>query len=273
LRALREADAPRLALLDWQMPGMDGIEVCRELRQEAHLPYTYLVLVTGRGGREQMLDGLQAGADDFLAKPVDASELQARLLAGRRIVALQERLRELATHDALTGLWNRGAILDLLERELNRSRREDGPLGVVLADLDHFKKINDGWGHLGGDQVLRQAAERMRSALRPYDTVGRYGGEEFLVVLPGCGEGQAARLAERLRQSVAAAPVELENGWTSVTLSLGVAVVEAGGEPVQASELLRTADEALYRAKAAGRNCVRFGQGRALAVASPATVP
>jgi diguanylate cyclase (GGDEF)-like protein len=258
---LREPDAPWLALLDWQMPGMDGIQVCREVRKEADQPYTYLVLVTGHGGREQMLDGLEAGADDFLAKPVDASELKARLVAGRRIVALQEKLRELATRDALTGLWNRAAILDLLKRELDRSRREDAPLSVVLADLDHFKHVNDALGHLVGDQVLRQAAQRMQAALRPYDTVGRYGGEEFLVVLPGCGAGNATSLAERLRQSVAAEPMNLENGEVAVTLSLGIAVFEAEGEAVQAADLLRTADQALYRAKAAGRNCALLGRG------------
>src|SRR5262249_35924367 len=174
-----------------------------------------LVLVTGQGSREQMLEGLEAGADDFLIKPVEAAELRARLTSGRRVVALQEQLlatqrqlRDQASRDALTGLWNRGAILDLLERELARGRREGRPVGVILADVDNSKRINDTFGPLAGDRALRQVACRLGEALRPYDKVGRYGGEEFLVVLPGCDAGDAAGLAERLRQRVAAGPAD-----------------------------------------------------------------
>jgi diguanylate cyclase (GGDEF)-like protein len=269
LEALWAPDAPRLALLDWLMPGLDGIEVCRRVRADAGRPYPYLVLVTGEGSREQMLDGLEAGADDFLIKPVEAAELRARLTTGRRIVTLQEQLlatqrqlREQASHDALTGLWNRAAILELLERELARGRREGRPVGVLLADLDHFKRINDSLGHLAGDRVLRQVARRLGEALRPYDTVGRYGGEEFLIVLPGCDAGDAIGLAERLRRCVAAEPVDWDGRPVPVTLSLGIATWD-GSATADAAGLLQTADEALYRAKDTGRNRAVLGQGPA----------
>jgi diguanylate cyclase (GGDEF)-like protein len=249
---------PRLALLDWAMPGLDGIEVCRRVRQGPEGPYAYLVLVTGQGGREQMLEGLAAGADDFLPKPVDDAELRARLAAGRRVVELQEQLRHLATRDALTGLWNRAAILSRLEQELARGRREGHPVGVVLGDLDHFKRINDTYGHQAGDQALRQAGESMCHSLRSYDAVGRYGGEEFLIVLPGCDEAATLSLAERLRHSVAAAPIDLEGGPVPITLSVGVAFWSGG--VIDTDALLRRADAGLYAAKRSGRNRVVVGE-------------
>jgi diguanylate cyclase (GGDEF)-like protein len=261
LRALDAPDAPRLVLLDWVLPGLDGIRVCREVREEQQQrPYTYIVLVTGQGGRPERLAGLEAGADDFLAKPVDPPELRARLNAGRRILILQEqllsaqrRLEEQATRDALTGLWNRAAILEMLTREFSRAQREGATLGLLLADLDHFKRVNDTHGHLSGDRVLRQAGRRMRAELRPYDGVGRYGGEEFLVILPGCDGASTLRLAERLRRGVAAEPVEMEGGPLRITMSVGAACWSGQGS-MDAISLLRVADEALYGAKRAGRN-------------------
>ena len=253
LAALRAPEAPRLALLDWLMPGLDGIEVCRRLRQDVDCPYPYLILVTGQGGRQQMLEGLEAGADEFLAKPVDAAELKARLGAGRRIVELQEQLREMASRDALTGLYNRAAVLGALERELKRGAREGRPVGVVLADVDHFKRINDTLGHLAGDEVLREAARRMVALLRPYDAIGRYGGEEFLAVLPGCDAHVVLSLAQRLREGIATEPFEVEGKEVGVTLSLGVTAWDEGAS-TDAGQLLRAADEALYAAKRAGRN-------------------
>jgi diguanylate cyclase (GGDEF)-like protein len=258
LSVLRGPDAPSLAVLDWMMPGLDGIDVCREIRKHSDRLYTYIVLVTGRGGKEQMLDGLKAGADDYLVKPVDPNELHARLNTGRRILTLQEQLlatqrllREQATRDALTGLWNRAMILEILDRELARSRREGHPVGIIMADLDHFKPINDTHGHIAGDHVLRQAAQRLLTLLRPYDTVGRYGGEEFLVVLPGCDAAAALTLAERLRRCVEAEPMNDDGKEIPLTLSLGVAAWDG---QMTAPDLLRTTDSALYRAKSAGRN-------------------
>ncbi|HYT91896.1 MAG TPA: diguanylate cyclase [Gemmataceae bacterium] len=262
LDILQGANAPRLALLDWIMPGLDGIQVCREVRKDIGRPYTYLVLVTGQGGKQEMLDGLEAGADDYLVKPIDAHELKARLNTAKRILTLQEQLlqiqqllREQATRDGLTGVWNRVMILDILTREMTRSQRERHPLGVIMADIDHFKLVNDTHGHLIGDEVLRQVAQRLLAVLRPYDTVGRYGGEEFLIVLPGCDLETTMTLAERLRRSVAAEPVTWEGGCVHVTLSLGVDAWDREGGNLAA--LLGSADEALYHAKHAGRNRVR----------------
>jgi diguanylate cyclase (GGDEF)-like protein len=181
-----------------------------------------------------------------------------------QLLATQRQLREQATRDALTGLWNRAAILDLLDRELARGRRESRSVSVILGDVDHFKRINDTLGHLAGDRVLRQVARRLSEALRPYDTVGRYGGEEFLVVLPGCDAPDATGLAERLRRHVAAEPVDGEGGPVAVTLSLGIAVWD-GTATADATELLQTADEALYRAKETGRNRVVLGTAPAAA--------
>jgi diguanylate cyclase (GGDEF)-like protein len=255
---LQGPDPPRLAVLDWFMPGLNGIDICRALRQDSGRPYTYVILVTGRGGREEMLAGLEAGADDYLVKPVDPNEMRARLSTGKRILDLQEQLltsqrllREQATHDALTGLWNRSMILDTLDRELARSRREAHPVSILMADIDHFKQINDTLGHLVGDAVLRQVAQRLLAGLRPYDMVGRYGGEEFLIVLPGCAAERALALAERLRSVVALEPVCDEQAAIPVTISVGAAAWDNGWA---APELLRAADRALYRAKSAGRN-------------------
>ncbi len=262
--ALQQQDAPKLAILDWMMPEMDGPQICRLIRERAQQPYTYILLLTARAQKQDIIQGLEAGADDYLTKPFEAGELRARVRAGRRILELQEQLiaareeyRFAASHDSLTGLWNRPAILDALRTELARARREQAPVAIALADLDHFKRINDHYGHAAGDQVLREAARRMRSALRLYDPVGRYGGEEFVIVLPGCDTGGALSQAERLRASIGADPMDTSEGRIPVTLSLGVAV-GAPADGADAESLLRAADEALYRAKNAGRNRVEL---------------
>ncbi len=259
LKALFEEDAPKIAILDWVMPGKDGIDICRELRKRGSGPYIYCLLLTSKGGKEDLLKGLEAGADDYLVKPFDPLELKARLWSGQRVLALQDRLvaardamLHQATHDALTGVWNRVAILNTLQRELNRSLREENPLSVIMVDLDHFKQVNDRWGHQTGDDVLRDVTKRMESVLRPYDVLGRYGGEEFVVIVPGCDGNTALDLAERLRGAVNARPVLTSNGSLSITLSLGVSSLSKG---LTSESLLQRADEALYAAKRAGRNC------------------
>jgi diguanylate cyclase (GGDEF)-like protein len=258
--ALQRNDAPRLAILDWMMPGLDGPQICRKVRGLPREDYTYLILLTSRARKEDLVAGMDAGADDYVTKPFDPHELRVRLRAGQRIIDLQaqlvaarEALRAQATHDPLTGLWNRGAILDILERELARTRREPTPLTVLMADVDHFKAINDTHGHAAGDAVLRDIAGRMTSALRPYDSIGRFGGEEFLLVLPGCTPADAAALAERIRSRVAEAPIGLPEGAVSVTLSLGLAIT-SDDTPLTREALIRASDRALYEAKEAGRN-------------------
>jgi len=252
---LQREDAPQLAILDWVMPGMDGPEICREVRILGGQRYVYLLLLTAKTDKEDLVKGMEAGADDFLSKPFDAPELRARLRAGIRILELQETLRAQATHDSLTGLWNRAATFDFLRRELSRARRQGAPVSIVMADLDHFKRINDAHGHLAGDVVLREVACRLSSSVRGYDVTGRFGGEEFLLVFPGCAVRNAVDRAEQLRACVNREPVETPEGPISVTLSLGV----AGSEAARATDpdsLLRAADAALYRAKSGGRDRV-----------------
>jgi diguanylate cyclase (GGDEF)-like protein len=258
-RVIESEDAPRLAVLDWMMPGMDGVEICRRIRSANREPYIYILLLTARTESQDLIEGMDAGADDYLTKPFNAHELRVRLHAGRRILDLQEELlkarealREQATHDGLTGLLNRTTILEKLDDELSRAVRTGTPVSVLMTDLDRFKSINDTHGHLAGDAVLHEAARRLKSAARRYDSVGRYGGEEFLVVLPGCDASHAALQAERMREAIAATPFLSPSQPISVTVSLGVAC-ESHGDP---EALVREADDALYEAKAQGRNRV-----------------
>ena len=266
-RLLRGLDAPKLALLDWVLPGMDGIEICRNIRsQHPSQSYVYTVLLTGKNTKEDFLQAMSAGADDFLAKPFDEMELKARLLAGKRILDLQaelvqaqEELRFAATHDELTGIWNRAEILGFLRRELNRANREHKPVGVALMDIDHFKRVNDSLGHVVGDCVLQAVAKQLSSGLRSYDGVGRYGGEEFLLVLPGCDLAAMLARAEGVRKSVAGLIIPTHQGPAKVTVSIGI--IQAGfGSELLPQEILQKVDEALYQAKQTGRNrveCVR----------------
>jgi two-component system cell cycle response regulator len=252
---LQRTDTPSIAILDWMMPRMDGVEVCRKVRQRGQEPYIYLLLLTTKGRKENIIQGLDAGADDYLTKPFDPHELQVRLRA--ELIEAREALRVQATHDPLTGVWNRRAILEVLGNELARSRREALPVAVAIADLDYFKRINDIYGHVAGDTALCEAASRMRVLLRPYDAIGRYGGEEFLMVLPGCTSQDAFKLAERLRIGVSQEPIKISEGAVDVTSSLGVAVSDTIAI-TDVTALIQAADSALYRAKAGGRNRVEL---------------
>ena len=260
--AMQAADAPRLAILDWMMPYMDGVEVCRRIRAAAREPYVYVLLLTARTESHDLVEGMEAGADDYLTKPFNAQELRVRLRAGRRILELQQQLMETrealriqATHDALTGLLNRGRVLEFLATEIARSERELRPLSVLMVDLDRFKQVNDTRGHMAGDAVLREAARRMKSATRQYDAPGRYGGEEFLIVLPGCGARDARAQAERIREAFAAEPFVAGGEALPVTCSIGVSSRDVCAA-VDAGRLIREADDALYAAKNQGRNRV-----------------
>ncbi len=215
-RLLHGNDAPKLAILDWIMPGMDGVDVCKEIRKREDHPYTYLILLTAKHRKEDVIAGMEAGADDYIAKPFDPQELKVRLRAGRRILDLQaellaakENLRYQATHDGLTGLLNRSATMESLRGELERAGRQEAPLCLMIGDIDHFKNINDTYGHMIGDAVLCEAARRMRSSLRAYDSIGRYGGEEFLFVMPGCDAANAWNHAARIQEAITSQPIEL----------------------------------------------------------------
>lgn len=255
-RVLQEADSPRLILLDWMLPGMDGIELCHKIRSlAADGSYFYTVMLTAKDRRQDLLTAMAAGADDYLAKPVDPAELKARVLVGMRILDLQRSLKFAANHDFLTKLLNRAETLAGLNRELARSERNGQSVAVILADIDHFKQINDTHGHAAGDEALKEVARRLKGELRPYDLAGRYGGEEFLLILPGCSLKAAMNRAEQLRSAVSR-NFHTSFGTLPVTLSMGVAV-NCSIAPVSISELLQQADQALYRAKGMGRNCVQ----------------
>jgi two-component system, cell cycle response regulator len=226
--------------------------------------YTYILLLSSKSQREDLIEGMESGADDYLTKPFDQHELQVRLRPGLRIIQLQhelitarEELRDQATKDFLTSIWNRSSILDILNRELQRGVREGRPVGLVLADLDHFKSVNDTYGHFAGDAVLREFVRRMAGSIRPYDAIGRYGGEEFLIVLPGCDADVTEKQAERMRLALAHEPMWFNEESKLVTCSFGATAWVKGEEPAEEA-LIRVADDALYRAKRQGRNRVVF---------------
>jgi diguanylate cyclase (GGDEF)-like protein len=258
---LQEMRAPQLLILDWIMPKLNGFDLCRMVRERGSTPYQYILLVTAKDDKQDLVRGLEAGADDYLSKPFDRNELRARLRTGGRILTLQdeqlkarEELHLRATHDGLTGVWNRVAILDLLKREFEVSARGGTTIGLIMLDVDHFKQVNDKHGHLIGDVVLVEIAKRMQEAVRSYDLVGRYGGEEFLVVSPDCDLMQIQMCAERIRASVADKPISSDSTMINVTASAGVAILSSLVNTER--EALAAADNALYRAKAEGRNRV-----------------
>lgn len=260
---LATEDPPRLALLDWMMPQKDGIEVCREVRGRKGKAYTYLILLSSKESKRDIVQGLESGADDYLTKPYDAEELKARLRAGERILKLEDHLVEAresmrfqATHDRLTSLWNRGVIMELLSREIRRSRRENSCTAVMMCDIDHFKLVNDRHGHSTGDDALQEVARRLQNSVRSYDMVGRYGGEEFLVILNKCDASSALPRAENLRDAISTKPLHTRSESLPLTISVGLALSTEFANR-DADEMIQEADMALYAAKAAGRNCVR----------------
>lgn len=261
---LQAENAPQLAILDWKMPGMEGVDICRAIRKSANGYYHYIILLTSQQRDEDLVIGMEAGADDYIIKPFKHNELRVRLRAGRRIIELQnellearEILRAKATHDSLTGLLNREEVLGILDTELARSERDGVCVSIIMIDIDHFKKINDTYGHLAGDTVLRLTARKMHSMMRPYDSIGRYGGEEFLVILPECCLECAAAFAERLCRCIGSEQMDTPEGLIPVTISLGVAASsrEKGEDGLT---LVRAADAALYKAKENGRNRVEI---------------
>lgn len=265
---VQSGNAPKIMILDWMMPGYDGPQLCRMVRKLETPDYVYLILLTARVQKEDVVAGMDAGADDYITKPFNKQELQVRLRAGRRIIELQEQLltaqeqlRQEAIHDPLTGLLNRGAIEETLETELARVKRGAASLSVVMLDLDHFKVVNDTYGHLAGDSILRQTALRMNESIRAYDSVGRYGGEEFLLIFPNIDLPEAKELAERIRLSICEEMMDTPEGMIPVSASLGLVTI-TGDNKINQEELVSLADSAMYQAKANGRNCTAVSEGR-----------
>ena len=261
-KKLQEEDSPKLVILDWMMPGMEGIEICRKIRETSKKEdqYTYVTLLTAKESKENIVAGMDAGADDYITKPFDMHELRVRVRAGQRIVQLQSELLETKKNleiqsrtDPLTGVLNRRAILSQIENELSRAKRDDTQLSISMLDLDHFKKINDTFGHLAGDAILRESMDRVQETIRSYDAIGRFGGEEFIVVLPGAKQADAIIIAERIRLKINGNKANIDGVSIPFTISQGLATCN-GKSTVD--ELIAKADEALYRAKENGRNRV-----------------
>jgi two-component system, cell cycle response regulator len=255
LELLQREDAPNLVILDWLMPDIDGIEICRRVREWSKGRYIYIIMLTAKTAKEDFVAGLDAGMDDYLSKPFHPDELRARVRAGERMLALHEQLRIQATRDHLTGVLNRGTVIEIAQLELAHAARKGESAALIVADIDGFKQVNDTYGHLAGDAILRETAKSLAARLRAYDVLGRYGGEEFLILLPGCNAANAGKIAEELRAAVASASVTTEAGELSITMSFGFATVQPG-ESATWEDLVRAADDALYRAKRGGRNRV-----------------
>lgn len=258
-KVLAYSHAPKLAILDWMMPGADGLDICREIRARNEDNYTYVILLTAKTQKQDIITGLEAGADDYITKPFDAHELKARLRAGARILDLQsqllsmrEELHDQATHDFLTGLPNRLLFSDRLTQRLAHAHRSKAMMAVMFLDLDRFKLVNDALGHNVGDELLKQVAERLTVCLREVDTVARMGGDEFTIILSDLnGPGDATAVADRVLETFSS-PFEVGEHQLFVTASLGISLYPSDGADVET--LVRNADTAMYRAKEHGGN-------------------
>ena len=263
-KVMQKPDAPKLVILDLNMPRLDGLEVCRRIRKMDSLDPPYIIILTSRDGKADVVKGLEAGGNDYISKPYDTAELQARIKAGQRMIELQSSLNAArkamehqAMHDPLTGVLNRRAIMNMLQKEISRAKRSSGSFSVGMYDIDHFKQVNDTYGHQVGDDVLCAVVQCIQGSLRKYDLFGRYGGEEFLVVAPDSSGSPEESLYRRTCTCIAQKPIEARNRSIAVSVSIGVA---AGNGDSTVDALLENADAALFRAKEQGRNCVCYAE-------------
>ena len=259
---LSSENPPKIALIDWVMPGMDGLELCKIIRQKETSNPTYIIMLTSKDAKDDIIEGLSCGANDYVVKPFNRLELVARVKVGERMIQLQEKLvkaykamEEKAMRDALTGIYNRGAILEIMAKFVNKSSRlTENQDYVAILDLDHFKNVNDKYGHQVGDQVLQGFTEILKESLREYDFIGRYGGEEFLIIfLEKNSEQNIEHCVERIRNKIETTAIKTTVGNINITASIGCVGI------MNSIDLsIKLADEALYEAKAAGRNRVVF---------------
>jgi two-component system cell cycle response regulator len=259
---MQEPEAPHLVILDWNMPELDGLDVFRRVREASSAAPPYIILLTSMGEKGDIVRGLDAGANDYISKPYDNDELRARIRVGQKMVEMQSELIRTrdalafeATHDPLTGILNRRAIMARLQEEVARAQRQQTSLHIGMCDIDLFKSINDRYGHQTGDEVLCEFVRILQAELRSYDGLGRYGGEEFLVMSPGAPGIRGDALYSRLNAKVASQPIVTNAGSIPITISIGVARCSAASSM---DAMIATADDALYRAKRSGRNCVVY---------------
>lgn len=276
--ALGNDDHPRIAILDWEMPGIDGIEICERLRNRPHDRLVYVILLTAKSSEDDMALALKSGAHSFVTKPVSEALLCSHVSVGCRLITAEDRLNDLigkmeaiaedrahqllkadqlARTDCLTGVKNRRGLYEVAEAEIRRAQRYSRPLSLIAFDIDHFKGINDSWGHDAGDDVLRDLARVCADELREGDTLGRIGGDEFVVLLPETKQSAAVAVAERVRQSIEEFTFSVGDSTIQATVSVGIAsLFPIDGASVDV--LMKRADEALYVAKGNGRNrCAR----------------
>jgi len=256
-----QREAFPMVITDWLMPNIDGVELIRRIRAASTLSYTYIVMLTVRTDKSDVVTGLEDGADDYLTKPFDAGELQARVAVGERILGVEIRLREslaeqseLAARDSLTGLYNRRTFDYRLADEIRRARRYNRPLVLIMIDIDHFKNYNDQHGHVHGDRVLQDLAKVLVNSVRATDFVARYGGEEFAIILPETNKTSSMSAAEKIRAAVAAHPFPLGNSQPGGMLTLSLGIANYPEDMPDGDALVERADQALYHAKHTGRN-------------------
>lgn len=255
--AINQPDCPNLVISDWMMPGLDGLQLCRKIRERSASRYVYFIILTAKDEQPDLIQGLEAGADDFLIKPIDYVELKYRIRIGERIIRLEEAVLNLAATDPLTGCLNRRAFMEKLDREVGRAVRNNTGLSLIMTDIDRFKKVNDRYGHVAGDRVLKQFVRQMEEMIRPYDFVGRYGGEEFILCLPESSIKEGRDIAERMRIQIEKVPMQISKNRPPIhiTSSFGISSFSSDcGDDIDV--MIQKADNALYQAKNEGRNCV-----------------
>jgi two-component system cell cycle response regulator len=264
LVALERSQAS-IVITDLNMPGMDGLDLCRRIREHAWPGYIYIVMLTVRDEEKDILVGLDAGADDYLSKRTSSPQFRARLRTAKRVLALEyslksalEKKRMLAMTDPLTGVYNRRYFMRHLSRELKRAQRFGGDVSLLLLDVDHFKKVNDTYGHVAGDSVLKKLTKQIASCLqRETDWCARLGGDEFAVVLEGTRVPEARTCAEKVRQSIANTPIETSAGPICITVSIGIGGLDGINRySPTVQPLLELADSNLYASKTRGGNRV-----------------